>query len=373
MKADGKPKILIVDDEDRNLKLISSVMKEAKYTYETAKNGVEALKKAELFHPDLIILDVNMPEMNGISACKRFRALPLTANVPVVMITGMDDRELKISSLEAGANDFLTKPFDLSELKVRTKNLLKIKEYEDFQSRHNKILEEEVRKKTCQLKKALDELGKSRDKLEESYLDTIYRLTIVTEYKDEGTASHILRIRHYCQMIARKLGWPDKASEDLSYASHMHDIGKVGIPSEILLKPSTLNEEEFALIKTHTTMGARILQGSSSSLLRLAQSIALNHHERWDGTGYPRGLKGEEIPLEGRIMIIADQYDSLRSSRPYKPPSTHEAVFKILTEGDGRTMPAHFDPKILRLFNEMHNDFNRIYERFKQSDRLPFS
>ncbi|MHC9544233.1 MAG: HD domain-containing phosphohydrolase [Vulcanimicrobiota bacterium] len=373
MEKVAKPRILIVDDEERNLKLISSVMETNGFIHDTAKDGNEALEKTKIFHPDLIFLDILMPGLNGVDTLKKLREDLTTRNVPVVMITGLEDRESKIKSLEAGANDFLTKPFDITELNVRTKNLLKIKEFEDFLKLHNEILEHEVKKKTSQLRETMQELGMSRDKLKDSYLDTIYRLTIVAEYKDEGTASHILRIRHYCKLIATAIGWSDKAVEALSYASHMHDIGKVGIPSEILLKPAKLNFEEFALIKTHTVIGARILHGSSSTFLQVAERIALTHHERWDGSGYPQGLKGEDIPLEGRILILADQYDSLRSVRPYKPPSDHKDVYRVLTEGDGRTMPEHFDPKVLDVFRKNHKEFNEIYEKYKHRCKLPHS
>jgi putative two-component system response regulator len=361
-----KPKILVVDDEESNLKLIYSVMSTCGYEIETARNGLEALGKTKEFKPDLIFLDIMMPELNGVETCRRLKDDIATKNIPVVMITGLEDRESKIKSLEAGANDFLTKPFDLSELKVRAKNLLRIKEFEDFLRTHNEVLEQEVKKRTAQLKEAIQELNLSQEKLKESYLDTIYRLTIVAEYKDEGTASHIFRIRHYCKIIAQALGWAEKAVEAVSYASLMHDIGKVGIPLEILLKPNKLSAEEFALIRTHTTIGAKMLHGSTSSFLQVGENVALSHHERWDGTGYPKGLKGEEIPIEGRILILADIYDALRSARPYKHGLDHKEVYDIIVHGDGRTMPEHFDPQILKIFIDRHKDFDVVYEKYKR-------
>jgi len=363
MRKDEKSRILIVDDEESNIRLMASVMESCGYRVQSARNGIEAYEKAREFQPDLIFLDIMMPVMDGFEACKKLREEPATSDIPVVMITGLGDRDSRIKSLEAGANDFLTKPFDVTELKVRARNLLKIKEFGDFLKTHNELLEKEVKKKTGQLKETLNELNLSQEKLKESYLDTIYRLTIISEYKDESTSSHILRTRHYCKLIASSLGWPERSVEAFSYASLMHDIGKVCIPAELLLKPAALTPEEFSLVKTHTTIGAQILKDSSSSFLQIAEKIAITHHEKWDGTGYPAGLKGEEIPLEGRMMLLADQYDSLRSARPYKLPRSHEEVVRVILDGDGRTDPGHFDPQILELFENNHKLFDRIFEK----------
>ncbi|WP_040012255.1 response regulator [Desulfotignum phosphitoxidans] len=343
-----KATILVVDDEEKNLRLMEAILKHYGYCLETAQDGLKALNRAKEILPDLIFLDIMMPGMDGYETCKELRKDPATRFIPVVMVTALTDQESKNRGLEAGATEFLTKPVDKAELLIRTKNILKVKEFEDFLQQYNETLETEVKERTAELKK--------------SYVDTIDRLTVVSEYKDEDTASHIKRVGLYCALIARSLGWSEEDEETILYASPMHDIGKIGIPSDILLKPARLNPEEFALMKTHTTIGGRILEGSSSKILRMGEKIAVSHHERWDGTGYPKGIKEDEIPIEGLIMNIADQYDALRSRRPYKPPFEHKKTVKIILEGDGRTMPSHFNPLVLEAFSNMHKQFENIYK-----------
>jgi cyclic di-GMP phosphodiesterase len=357
-------RVLIVDDEDKNLRLIGAIIKNHGYPFETAKNGREAVEKTRTFEPEIVLLDIMMPDMDGFQVCRRIKDDPLTRNIPVVMITALDGRDSRIRGLEAGASDFLTKPIDSSELMVRVKNLLRVKEFEDFLQNHNDALETEVARRTSQLKLALQELSKSQDELKKGYLDTIHRLTIVTEHKDDETSKHIKRVGQYCAHIARALGWTPERVEIIQYAAPMHDIGKIGIPADILLKPANFTPEEYALMKTHTTIGARILSGSRSEFLQMAERVALTHHERWDGSGYPRGLSGEDIPLEGRIMGIVDQYDSLRSRRPYKPAYDYVKAFRIITEGDALTRPDHFDPRLLALFKDTHKTFEEIFDSY---------
>ncbi len=359
-------KILIVDDDALNLQLMSDILVPLGYDVESASNGEAAVQIAGEFMPDLILLDVVMPVMDGFAACERLKANKSTRHIPVVLITSLEDRESKLQGLATGANDFLPKPVDQAELTLRVRNLLRVKEFEDFLLVHNEELENQVRERTSLLSDALQDLQRSKEELKSSYLDTIFKLTTVAEYKDGFTAAHIKKVGHYCRLLSKQLGWSEEDQELIYYASPMHDIGKVSIPSEILLKPGRLSAEEFALAKTHTTSGAKILQGSTSRYLQLAEQIAFTHHERWDGTGYPQGIRSQEIPSAGMIMNISDQYDALRSERPYKPPLSHGEAFTIISRGDGRTLPAHFDPRVLEAFCDSDRQIRDIHEEFSE-------
>jgi len=361
----GKNKILVVDDEEQNVKLLSSLLTAEGYETVTASNGREAVEKVKAFFPDLVLMDIMMPEMDGYEACSIIKSDAELLHIPVVIVTALSDRESKLRGLEVSANEFLTKPIDRIELILRVKNLLRIKEYEDFVVSHNQLLEREVRKRTYDLQHAMEEVEAAHEEIKSSYLETIYRLTLAAEFKDEDTAMHIKRISYYCKNLSKHLGQSDEFCEIIYYAGPMHDIGKIGIPDNILLKPGELTPEEFEIIQSHTTIGGRILSGSSSEFLAAAEVVALSHHERWDGTGYPRGLKGEDIPLMGRIMNIVDQYDSLRSKRPYKVPFSHEQSVDIISKSDGRTKPEHFDPKILGAFIDAGDEFDRIFEGYQ--------
>ncbi|MEK6791290.1 MAG: HD domain-containing phosphohydrolase [Deltaproteobacteria bacterium] len=361
MSSTKMHRILAVDDQKIFIKAFETLLRKQGYDFISASNGEDGIIKAGKYTPDLILLDLMMPGMDGREVCRRLKKDPKTWSIPIIMLTSSEERSERLAALEAGVSDFLNKPFDNEELLLRTRNLLKLKEYEDFLKEYHARLDEQVQKRTAQLVKANKELIESKLALKNGYIDTVHKLTRIAEYKDQETAAHIRRVGHLCSCLAGSMGWDNDAVETIFYASPMHDIGKVAIPSDILLKPGPLKPEEFALMKTHTTVGGSILKNSKALILQMAEWIAYNHHERWDGSGYPEGRSGEDIPLEAAIMNLVDQYDALRSERPYKPSLTHEKVFRIITEGDGRTLPSHFNPRLLEVFKDTHEEFNKTY------------
>ncbi len=312
--------------------------------------------------PDLILMDLMMPEMYGFEATEKIKGNELTKHIPIIIVTALASRDDMIRGISNGADDFLTKPIDSEEVIIRVRNSLKIKKYYDLLKNHNVILEERVAERTNELTSALADIHKANEKITSGYIETVHRLTIAAEYKDTETGAHIRRVGYYTRLIAEKLGMNNEYLENIFHASPMHDIGKVGIPDNILLKPAMLSSTEWGVIETHTIIGLNILSGSESPFLKMGTEIAISHHEKWDGSGYPNKLKGESIPLSGRIMKLADHYDALRGKRPYKPPFNHKKTFDIIVKGDGRTMPEYFDPDVLNVFIKLADEFNEIFE-----------
>lgn len=344
-------KILVVDDEKLMLTMMVDELASLGYQVRQAGSGREALKSVEESLPDAIILDVVMPDINGYQVCTLLNEFDRTRHIPVIMLTALTDKGSKHRGLKAGAIDFLNKPVDMLELGIRLKNILKIKEYNDFLKEYSEKLEREVDAKTQELK--------------EAFIDTIYRLTLAAEHKDECTASHLKRVSHYTSFLAISLGMSAKEVDLIYHASPMHDIGKIGIPDKILLHPGKLSKSGFEVMKKHTTIGGAILEGSESQYIRSACNFAIYHHEHWDGSGYPEGLSGENIPIEGRIMLIADRYDALRSPRPYKKAFSHETALDIIQSASERSSVKHFDPQIYEIFMDNERIFSDIYEKYQ--------
>jgi response regulator RpfG family c-di-GMP phosphodiesterase len=496
------PRILCVDDEVMNLKLLEAVLLPLGYEVVMAGDGEEALRKIREGKVDCVLLDVMMPKMNGLEACRKIKEDEETRNLPVVLITALTSREDRIRGIEAGADDFLSKPFDEGEVIARTKMLLKMKtlgdqlrnaysdviamnSYSEWAIRtfndadfhlmskvdgivgllmgrdggpggpqsvlvrlqtgaaryewHHYAANGGARRTAVGVDFASEEpaggppstffsndpdrdpmfrpfsvkfkelgidarnlVGYASDPLcvfalnygndvsryeaavvnglvmhtlflrslamelkevDDAFVYTVYALARASEANDEDTGNHILRVGEYCAVLGRKMGLKKEFLESIRIQAPLHDVGKVHIPPSILKKPGALTPEEWVIMKQHTVYGARII--GEHRKLGIGKSIALTHHERWDGSGYPHGLKGEQIPLEGRLVNIADQYDALRNVRVYKSAFDHDTTLKILTTGDGRTKPAHFDPEVLEAFKATTSEFEEVYETLR--------
>ena len=345
----GKPALIqIVDDDLRNIRLLEAQLKAEGHEIMTALSGNACLAQLKDRLPDLILLDIMMPGMDGFEVAGRLKQDARTKAIPVIMVTALEDRDSRLRALHMGAEEFLNKPVDRAELWIRVRNMLRLKEYQNFLAEHNRILEEQVAERTQALRDA--------------YKDTIFTMVRAAEFKDEETGAHVQRISFYCRDMAEELGMDAHFCDELCHASPMHDIGKIAIPDAVLLKPGGFSPEEWAIMKGHAAFGAKILERGGSPYTKMGAEIALNHHERWDGTGYPNGSRGEAIPFPARLMNIADVYDALRSKRPYKPAFTHERAVEIITVGDGRTQPGHFDPQVLDAFGRCAERWRDIYE-----------
>jgi putative two-component system response regulator len=356
----GRPaaRILVADDQEETRRVLQRALTALGYEVEVACDGIEALAKLPL-GADLVLLDARMPGLDGFEVARRIRADPDCADLPIIMVTGLDSREDRLRAVEAGVNDFIAKPFELTELRVRTESLLRLKEATDALKRHRAELEQTVTKRTADLRLALDGMAEAQRSTYAAHLDTIRRLVIAAEFKDRDTAAHIERIGLYSELLATRLNLPPGEIEIIRYASPMHDVGKIGIPDAVLLTPKQLDPEQWDVMKTHTTIGARILRGSLSPVLQAGETIALSHHERWDGSGYPAGLSGEDIPLAGRICAVADVFDALSSNRHYRDALPNATVWEMMQAERGY----HFDPGVLDAFLASRDAVEAIQKR----------
>ncbi len=353
-------KILVVDDELINRKVLEGLLKSFGFQCVTAESGRAALELLDASF-DLILLDIMMPDMDGFAVAKAVRAMPSFADLPIVMVTALSAKEDRLKAVESGANDFVAKPIDATELRVRMSSLLRMKAYHDEVKGYQAHLEQMVAEKTRTLREALADLELARQATVHDHIETIRELSSAAEYKDEDTASHIMRMSRYCALIAERFGLTRDDVDLVLYSSPMHDIGKIGIPDAILLKPGKLDPDEWEIMKTHAEIGAKILTGGSSKYLESGAVIAMSHHERWNGSGYPQGLAGEDIPLFGRICALADVFDALTTRRPYKPAFSNDKALEIMKEGRG----THFDPALYDVFLANFSGIEAIQKEYR--------
>ena len=344
-------RVLIVDDQPLTRELMTLVIRAQGHKTLVATGAEEALAITAARPVDLVVLDVVMPGMDGFEVARRLRAEERTRNVPIIIVSILEDKESRINGLAAGADDFLTRPVDRVELRVRVQNLLRLKRFRDELAAQKAVLERTVELRTTEL--------------ERSNRETIRTLIRAAAYRDDESGAHVKRMGLYATLLAQKLRLDASFCAAIGLASQLHDIGKIGIPDRILEKPAALSGEEWEVMQTHTEIGGQMLALNSSPYLAMAADIARAHHECWDGSGYPRGLKGEEIPLAARITQLCDMYDTLRSWRPYKPAMDHAAAASSILAGDTKSSPSHFDPTSLAAFKSVLADFRDIFETIR--------
>ena len=321
-----RPSVLIVDDEPANLQVLRSILQDS-YQLQFARDGEKALELAHRSRPDLILLDVMMPNMSGLEVCRALKVSAETSAIPVIFVTALADTSDEASGLEAGAVDYITKPVSPAIVRARVKTHLSLVRTEE---------------------------------LERTRLQIIQTLGKAAEYKDNETGMHVVRMSYFARELALAAGYPEAFADMLLSAAPMHDIGKIGIPDAVLRKPGKLDAEEWAVMRTHAEIGAQILEGSQGELLQMAARIARCHHEKWNGGGYPDGLAGEAIPLEARIVAIADVFDALTSVRPYKNAWPFEEAMQLIREESGQ----HFDPVLVEHFLSLSEKIKDIQKRW---------
>ncbi|MBP1467842.1 response regulator [Candidatus Chloroploca sp. M-50] len=356
MDADATlPTIMVVDDSPTNLTLLSEVLQDQGYRIVTFPSGMLALRAMDQHPPDLVLLDIMMPNMNGFEVCQAIKRNPYLAEIPVIFISALGDAADRVQAFAAGGVDYLVKPFQQGEVLARVKIHLRLRQMQQKLQQQNLYLEDLVRAQV--------------QEISDSQLATILAVSKLAGYRDEETGWHIERTRVFCKLLAQTLHTnpcyapilTDQFIENIYHAAPLHDIGKVGIPDAILLKPGKLTSDEFTMMTRHTVIGAETLERvlelyPNNAFIKMGIELTRSHHERWDGTGYPDHLAGEAIPLSARILAVADVYDALRSKRPYKEPFDHAKTCAIICESAG----SHFDPAIVDAFVTIEAEFERI-------------
>ena len=338
-----KAKILIVEDDKISIRMLENILRKAGYNNLCSLVDPREVRSTyQEFLPDIILLDFNMPHLNGFQVMEQLKTVEPENYLPILMITEEESPQIRLKALESGAKDFLNKPYERVEVLLRIHNMLEVRMLQNEVKNQNKILEAKVLKRTRELY--------------DTRLDVIHRLARAAEFRDQETGMHVIRMSKYCEALAKEIGMSELQRELLFTASPLHDIGKIAIPDSILLKPGKLDPQEWEIMKTHTTIGSELLSASHSAFMKMAAQIALTHHEKWDGTGYPQGLKENQIPLVGRICGLCDVFDALTSSRPYKKAWSFEEALEEIKKEQAK----HFDPALVKSFLNILPEIKRI-------------
>jgi putative two-component system response regulator len=355
MAENGKVNVLLVDDDSLMRETLHEQLTSHSYVVTSFKSAAEALEAIKNQSFETVLSDVKMPGMSGIDFL--IKISKIDPDLPVVLYTGHAGIDTAIQAVANHAFDFIQKPFNISNLLRAVERAVEFRRLKQIEKQNKNALEEAVIQRTSELSEAMCQLKNSSREMAQ-------RLLVAAEYRDDDTGQHVKRIGIYSTTLAGTMKMPKDFLENIAIASSMHDIGKIGIPDGILLKHGPLLPTEFDTMKTHCSIGAKILSNPQSAMLKMAETIAAGHHEKWDGSGYPRALHGENIPIECRIVLVCDQYDALRSRRPYKQAFDHQRTFKIITEGDGRTKPQHFDPRVLNAFSATADVFDTLFTKY---------
>lgn len=350
--------ILIIDDEASNIKLLEKILHVSGYNHTlSVQDPRQAIAAHQKHQSDLILLDINMPYIDGYGVMKQLQALEEKNPAPILILTAQHTQDFQLRALDSGARDYITKPFNVHELLSRVRNLLQAHYAQKFVDAQNEILDQKVKERTAELELAHQEINSSR-------LQIIHRLGRAAEYRDNETGLHIIRMSKIAALIYQAIGKEAAACELLLNAAPMHDIGKIGIPDHILLKKGSFTPPEWEIMKGHVQIGADILSGDDSDLLQMAHEIALSHHEKWDGSGYPKALQGKDIPLVGRVTALADVFDALTSARPYKKAWSVEEAVDYINEQNG----THFDPALVDVFMNLLPEIIAIREQHAEPE-----
>lgn len=343
-------RILVVDDNLTNVVLLIKLLEGSGYTcVEGISDSREVMPLYEKEPFDLVLLDIRMPYLDGFEVLAQLNSIPGEMLPNVMVLTAQTDQETKLKALDAGAKDFLHKPFDRLEVLTRIRNMIEVHLLHRELRGQNEELEHKVRERTCEI--------------EETRLEVVRSLGRAAEYKDNETGMHVVRMSKVSKLLADYVGMSEDDCDMLLHASPMHDVGKIGIPDNVLLKPGKLDNDEWEIMKRHASMGSEILGAHSSPLMEMARQVAISHHEKWDGSGYPKGLSGNKIPLVGRITALADVFDALTSERPYKKAWTVDEAVSFIKEQSGK----HFEPSLVDIFVSHFDDICKIRDKYRDS------